>query len=190
MFWWALSSCSRSPEPNAVSMPPWPPRIAPSEPFNAFVISSVCALNKSNAALPAPLNFPSSGSAAWTSQIACPGPPSTDRALAESARVDDPHVELHPPAPVSIVLYAAANQSLSRHGARASRTSHNASNILSYGALQAQRSTARSGVLFPMSCLAALLRRLPDACLTAREGPYASPSCRAGWMGALWRLKT
>ncbi|MGW2971881.1 hypothetical protein ACWDBO_34465 [Streptomyces mirabilis] len=42
-----------------------------------------------------------------------------------------------------------------------------------------------------MSCLAALLRRLPDACLTAREGPYAeSPSCRAGRMGALWRLKT
>lgn len=40
---------------------------APGDPFRASVISSACALNELNATLPAPLNFPSSGSAAWTS---------------------------------------------------------------------------------------------------------------------------
>jgi hypothetical protein len=39
---------------------------APSDPFRASVASSACALNESHAALPAPLDFPSSGSAAFS----------------------------------------------------------------------------------------------------------------------------
>lgn len=67
MFWFALFSTSRTPEPNAVSFPDWPPRIALRELFRASVISSAFTLNVSSAALPAPLNFPYSGSAAWIS---------------------------------------------------------------------------------------------------------------------------
>jgi hypothetical protein len=45
---------------------------APSDPFRASVVSSVCALNESNTALPVPLDFPSSDSTAWTGhRISC-----------------------------------------------------------------------------------------------------------------------
>src|ERR671916_629198 len=59
-----LSAISVSPWTRAVSMPAMPPRMADSDEFRSAVISSERALNESKAALPAPLNLPSSGGAA------------------------------------------------------------------------------------------------------------------------------